>query len=535
MQDDRAANSFYNTKRSHFFAVCLVLFGLSLVLTIGCAATDELYSPAIAPPDTPFKMPEINPPTFPERTFDIRDYGAIGDGITMNTGAIASAIAACAGAGGGRVQVPAGIWLTGPIHLKSNVNLHIDKGAEVSFSTRFEDYLPVVFTRWEGTECYNYSPLIYARDCSNVAITGGGTLDGQGEVWWYWSELQRPAARKLYEAACKGVPVKERVFGTETDALRPQMIQLVNCKNVLLKDYTSRNSPFWTNHLVYCENVIVRNLKLLNPERGPNTDGINIDSCRDVCIDGVYADVGDDAICIKAGLNEDGWRIGRPTENVVVRNCQVRKAHGGFVIGSEMSGGVRNVLVQDCRYEGTEIGIRIKSMRGRGGVVENIWIRDIAMGRIKDDAIRINMFYQSSTVKPLTDTPPQFHSIHIENVTCNEADTAVVIKGLPEKSIKDITLENVTVSAEEGVKVSDGENICLTDVNVTPKRGPVIQLSDSKDVTIRHSDCPVGADIFLRLDGEKTENILLSGNDLSKAKKDIVFGEGVQHNVLIRD
>lgn len=517
------------TIKSYFIAAFLVLSGWGLALTAGCGAANKFYLPVSGPPNTPFEMPDIEPPVFPERTFDICDYGAVGDGATINTEPIANAIAACAEAGGGRVLIPAGIWLTGPIHLKSSVNLHIDEGAEVRFSTRFEDYLPVVFTRWEGTECYNYSPLIYAVNCSNIAITGGGIFDGQGDGWWPWSELQRPAAKRLYDMACKGVSVKERIFGTEKDALRPQMIQLVSCRNVLLEDYTSKNSPFWTNHLVYCENVIVRDLKLLNPEDGPNTDGINIDSCRYVYVDGIYADVGDDAVCLKAGLNEDGWRVGRPTENIVIRNCHVKRAHGGFVIGSEMSGGVRNILVQDCLYEGTDIGIRMKSMRGRGGVVENIWVRDIAMGQIRDDAIRLNMFYKSSTVKPLTDTPPQFRNIHIKDVTCEKADSAVVIKGLPEKSIKDITLENITISAEKGLSISDGERISLTEINITPERGPVMVLTDSRDVAIGGSSCPAGG-VFLKLEGGKTKNIRLSGNNLSDAEKKVVFGEDVQSN-----
>lgn len=518
-----------NSIKSCFVVGCIV-FGL--VLGTSCETANKLNLSAIAPPNTPFEMPEIKPPVFPERTFDIRDYGAVGDGVTVNTKAISGAVAACAEAGGGRVVIPAGVWLTGPIHLKSNINLHIDDKAKLRFSTRYEDYLPVVFTRWEGTECYNYSPLIYALNCNNIAITGGGILDGQGKAWWGWSKLQKPAAQRLYGAACKGVPVKNRIFGTEEDALRPQMIQLVNCKNVLLGGYTSRNSPFWTNHLVYCENVIVRSLKLLNPENAPNTDGINIDSCRNVYIDGIYADVGDDAVCIKSGLNEDGWRVGRPTENIVIRNCYVKKAHGGFVIGSEMSGGVKNILVRDCLYEGTNIGIRMKSMRGRGGVVENIWVRDIAMGRIKNDAIRLNMFYKSSTVEPLTDTPPQFRNIHIKNVTCEKAYSAVVIKGLPERSIKNITLENVTISANKGLSVIDGEHISLAGVNITPKQGPVMLLTDSSDVIIRNSGSLGDSGVFLELKGGKTENIFLSGNSFSNAEKNVVLGEDVQSNAV---
>ncbi len=524
--------SLQNRTRNYLVAVCLALFAASLVLTTGCSATNEPYLLATAPLNTPFKMPDIKPPTFPDRTIDIRDHGAVGDGTTMNTKAIASAIAACAKAGGGRVLVPAGTWLTGAIHLKSNINLQIEKGAELRFSTDHQDYLPVVFTRWAGIECYNYSPFIYARDCTNVAITGSGYINGQGKAWWHWQKREKSA--KLSDAAYNGVPVEERVFGTEEDALRPQMIQLVNCKNVLLKDYTSRNSPFWNNHLVYCEHVIVRNLTLLNPEHGPNSDGINIDSCRYVHINGIYADVGDDAICLKAGMNEDGWRVGRPTENVVIENCRVKKAHGGFVIGSDMSGGVRNIFVQDCHYDGTDIGIRIKSRRGRGGSVENIWVQDITMGQVKYDAIRLNMFY-SSFGPSRSKKPPTFRNIHIRNVTCRQAKGSVQLFGLPERNIENITLENISISAEKGLFCTDAKDIKLVNVKITTEQGPVMLLKDSQDVTVRKSTCPKDTGTFLKLEGGKTKNIRLSDNNLSNAQKDVVLGEDVQPDAVVRE
>ena len=483
--------------------------------------------------DVPFYMPVIQEPVFPDRTFDIRDYGAIGDGITVNTNAFASAIAVCADAGGGKVLIPEGIWFTGPIHLKSNINLHIAQGAEVRFSNNPDDYLPVVFTRLEGIECYNYSPLIYAIDCNNIAITGKGVFNGQGEPWWPWKKKQKKAVQGLYDSQFNGIPVEKRMYGTQEAALRPPMIQLLNCRNVLLEDYTSKNSPFWTTHLVYCDHVIVRNIRLLNPEHAPNTDGLNLDSSRNIHVQGLYADVGDDAVCIKSGMNEDGWRVARPSENIVIENCHVKKGHGGIVFGSDMSGGIRNVFVQNCEYDGTLMGVRMKSMRGRGGYIENIWIQDIKMNNIGWHAIILNMFYGASSATSRSDTPPQFHDIHIKNITCHGARDAITLRGLPEENIENITLENITITAENGLVASDAHAIKLFNVNITPNQGAVMSLQDCRNFTIKGSDTPIDCDTFLHLKGEKTGNIRLINNDLSNVQNEVIVEKEVPAGAIL--
>jgi polygalacturonase len=424
----------------------------------------------------PFDMPAVEPPVFPDRVFDVRDYGAAGNGETLNTESFRLAVEACHESGGGVALIPAGIWVTGPIHLRSNVNLRLEKEAVVRFSTRFADYLPVVFTRWEGIECYNYSPLIYAPDCENVALTGEGTLDGQGAAWWHWKRLQQAAAETLYDAEFDGIPVEERVYGSEEAALRPQFFQPINARRVLVEGVTFVNGPMWTMHPVYCEDVLVRGVTVRT--EGPNTDGLNPDSCRNVLVEGCTFATGDDCIAINAGMNEDGWRVGRPCENIVVRHCRMIEGHGGVVIGSGMSGGVRNVYAHDCTFEGGDRGIRLKSMRGRGGVVENVTFENIRMWGMRGEAIVVNMFYESSTVAPRSDMPPTFRNITIRDVTCDGAGVAVRIRGLPERRIEHLVLENLRLNAIEGIHCQDVDDLTLNNVSGVVREEPLLSCSN---------------------------------------------------------
>ncbi len=432
----------------------------------------------------PFEMPEITLPEFPDKEFNITDYGAVSDTGVINTKAIADAIEACHKAGGGTVKIPPGRWFTGAIHLKSNVNLNIEKGAEVLFSSNPEDYLPVVFTRWEGIECYNYSPLVYAKDCQNIAITGKGSFNGQGKPWHPWKKLQK--AQELYDTEFNKIPVEERIYGSPEAALRPQMIQLLNCEKVLLEDYTSGNSPFWNNHLVYCSSVTVRNIRLVNDPNAPNSDGINFDSCNGVHVSGVHAKVGDDAICIKSGMNEDGWRVGKPCQNILIEDCYVEHGHGGIVFGSDTSGGVENIYIRNCTYDGTDIGIRMKSMRGRGGYVKNIYAENINMKDIKDQAIKINMFYGASSAKNRSEIPPTFKNIHIRNITCKGAKEAINIKGLPEKAAERIFIENVNINAKYGFYADNMANSLLRNVTIIPEEGEAFRLGNCQGVTFEN-------------------------------------------------
>lgn len=430
----------------------------------------------------PFEMPPVRAPSFADRVFDVRDFGAVGDGATGNTEAFRRAIEACHEQGGGLVRIPTGTWTTGPIHLRSNVNLHLAKDALVRFSTRSSDYLPVVFTRWEGTECYNYSPLIYARECENIAITGEGTLDGQGQAWWHWKKLQQGAAKQLYDAEHEGIPVAERVFGTEQAALRPQFFQPLQCRNVLIEGVVFLNGPMWTIHPVYCENVLVRRVTVRT--NGPNTDGLNPDSCRNVLVESCSFSTGDDCIAINSGMNEDGWRVGRPCENVVIRDCHMGDGHGGVVIGSGMSGGVRNVYVHGCRFTGGERGIRLKAMRGRGGVVENVHYQGIRMQDIRDEAIVLNLFYGSSTAAPRSQTSPVFREIYLRDIRCEGAGAAVVLRGLPEQPISHIVLEDLSFTAVSGIRCQDVDDLTLSGVSATIDETPLFSCSNVRGLTV---------------------------------------------------
>jgi polygalacturonase len=424
----------------------------------------------IEPIDPPFAMPAPARPKIPAQAFDIRDFGAVADGKTKATNAIRRAIARASAAGGGTVLVPAGNWLTGPIHLQSNINLHVATGAVLAFSQDFVDYLPPVLTRWEGLEVYNYSPLVYARDCENVAVTGGGKLDGQGAAWWPWKKTQKDAANELYEMASNGVSTESRVLARE-GGLRPSFVQTVGCKNVLVEGVTLTNGPFWTIHPVYSENVIVRRVRV--ETSGPNNDGCDPDSSRNVLIEDSFFSTGDDCVVIKSGLNEDGWRVGKPSENIVVRRLHGERGHGGVVIGSEMSGGVRNVWVTDSEFVGTDRGLRIKSMRGRGGVIENIFYDNVRHRDIRLMVVEVTSFYASSTLEPKTATPPTIRDVHVSNVTARGAKQAIDIVGLPELPVRDISFENVDIVASEGLRCVDCQNVSFKNTKLSSPAGLV--------------------------------------------------------------
>ncbi len=341
-----------------------------------------------------------------------------------------------------RLCIPAGEWESGPICLKSHITLELERGCVIRFSENYEDYLPVRFTRWEGVECYNYSPFIYAKDCEDITICGEGILDGQGEAWWTWKKRQQAAADCLIWAESRGVPVEERVFGTEKDALRPSFLQLVHCKNIVLKDFTIKNGPQWTIHPVYCKNVYASGLHVIT--NGPNTDGLNPDSCENVLIENCEFATGDDCIAINSGLNEDGWRVGRPCKEIEIRNCLFKGGHAAIAIGSGMSGGVENVWIHDCHIEHTERGIRVKSMRGRGGYVRNIKVEKISMKHIKEEAIQVSMNYGSSTSVPVTDQAPVFQNIYFDNIKCEQTAMGIGLCGLPESPIQNIVFQNIS-------------------------------------------------------------------------------------------
>jgi polygalacturonase len=487
----------------------------------------------IAAPAAPFRMPKLKAVSFPNRIFDIRKYGALGDGQFDCCSALAKAIDACHSAGGGKVLVPPGKWFTGPIHLKSNVNLHLEDGAIVRFSSDPARYLPPVFVRWGGVECYNYSPLIYARDCTNIAITGKGVLLGQGKPWWGWEKLQDKSRQRAYDMALTNVPIEKRLFGCEEFPLRPQLILPIDCTDVLLQDFTiAEGGPSWNVHIAYCANVTIRNIKINAPD-GPNNDGIDIDSSCNVLIEDCELHTGDDCIALKSGMNEDGWRVGRPTENVIIRRIRATAGQGGVTIGSDMSGGVRNVFVHDCTFDNVSAGIRMKASRGRGGVVENIVVQDIRMGTIPGDAIQLTTDYPSFVKSD--GKPPSFRDIHIRNVTCEKAKAAVRIVGQSDSPFRDINLENLSIVAEEGLQCVSGNGINLVDVRITPKLGPVLSLRDTQKVLIHGLNSVNPNSVFLDLRGRQTRNIRLGGESSTKTRPAIVLGIDVPRDAIVHE
>jgi polygalacturonase len=420
-------------------------------------------------------LARIKPPTFPNREFDIRKFGAVGDHSTDNTDAFRSAIAACSQAGGGRVMVTAGEFVTGAIELKSNVNLHLIEGATIRFTHDTKKY-PLVFTRWEGTECMNYSPFIYAWEQENIAITGKGTIDGNAdsEHWWPWKSTRPPGSNTeiksqpsdrelLAEMAARGVPPRERIFGNG-HYLRPQFIQPYRSKNILIEGVRLLNSPMWQVTPCLCTNVTVRNLYINSS--GPNTDGCDPESCSDVLIENCFFNTGDDCIAIKSGRNDDGRRVNVPAENIVIQGCHMKNGHGGVTVGSEISGGVRNVFAQDCEMDSPNLNmaVRIKNNAARGGLIESIHARNITVGQVSQAAISIDFFYEEGEKGG---HKPVVRNVSVEKMTTQQSKYAVFLRGF-----KDDPIENLSLSSCWFDRVTDGsvvENvagIALQDVRI---------------------------------------------------------------------
>jgi polygalacturonase len=425
-------------------------------------------------------LARIRQPQFPDRDFVITDYGAVEGGEAVATEAFREAVDACHAAGGGRVVVPAGVFLSGPIHLRSNVELHVSDGATLRFVTDPAAYLPAVFTRWEGVELMNYSPLIYAADEENVAVTGSGTLDGQADEthWWPWKgkeeygwtdgQPEQAAARaRLFQQAEDDVPVAERVFG-EGDYLRPSFVEFYRCRNVLIEGVTIVRSPMWLVHPTLCTNVTVRGLRA--ESHGPNNDGCNPESCTDVLIEGCYFDTGDDCIALKSGRNADGRRVDVPIANVVVRDCTMRDGHGGVVIGSEISGGAHHIYAERCHMDSPNLDrvLRIKTNSIRGGTVEDIYMRDVTAGQVADAVVRINFLYEEGDAG---DFNPTVRRIDVRDVTCDRSEYALYLIGYDDAPIRDVRLSDCRFSdvAKDSV-VEHVEDLVLEDVIINGVR-----------------------------------------------------------------
>lgn len=459
----------------------------------------------------PFTMKKVAMPSFPKRMVSIRDFGAKSDGQTLNTEAIAKAIAQMHEQGGGTVIIPEGLWLTGPIELKSNVRLHTLKGSIVLFTKDFEQY-PMVKTYYEGQECWRNKSPLYANQASNIAITGEGIFDGNGDAWrpvkksnvtsFQWREVLEsggllsgdglvwyPTQRAL-DGSLARIQPKFRSLEQSLaikEYLRPVMLNFIQCKKVLLDGPTFRNSPAWCLHPLLCDDITVRNVSVKNESWAANGDAIDVESCRNVLILDCSFDAGDDGICMKSGKDAEGRQRGVPTENVIISGCKVYNGHGGFVVGSEMSGGVRNVFLTDCQFIGTDNGLRFKSTRGRGGVVENIYIRNVDMANIKSDAILYDLYYggkrtANDSLALATELTPSFRNIHMQDIVCKGASRAAIFQGLPEMKLHDIHLENAVIEADSGIDVFDSENIFLKNVTVHVKGRTPIHINKERNI-----------------------------------------------------
>jgi polygalacturonase len=424
-------------------------------------------------------LTRIDPPDFPADTYAITDFGARSGGDSDCTDAIRLAIERCSQEGGGRVVIPAGVFLTGPVVLLDNVDLHLDDGATLRFQTDPARYLPPVLTRWEGVECMNYSPFIYAYERTNIAITGTGVLDGGAGPgnWWSWKGSaeqgwqegmpnQLEARKRLFAQGEQGVPVEERVMG-EDSYLRPNFIQPYRCRNILIEGVKIVNSPMWEIHPVLCTNVTVRNVTI--DSHGPNNDGCNPESCRDVLIEGCAFDTGDDCIAIKSGRNNDGRRIGVPSENIVIRDCRFRDGHGGVTIGSEISGGARNIFAERCSMESPVLysALRIKSNAVRGGVIENVFLRDIEVALVGRAVVDIDLYYEEGRNGSFL---PAIRNISIERMKVKTCKTALNLVGYEDAPVQNVRLKDVEFQVVTGSwKIEHVTGLTLENTTVNGK------------------------------------------------------------------
>jgi len=518
-------------------------------------------------------LPKVKQPGLKTDTIKITDYKVVADGLTLNTEAINKAISDCSKKGGGVVVIPAGTWLTGPIELKSNVNLHLDRNSVLQFTKDFDQY-PIVEGYFEGLVAGRCKSPISGKDLQNIAITGYGIIDGNGDAWrmvkkdklneTQWAEKLASggvlnADKKIWypsEKSLKGTTVDRpgvllpgrtiKDFEAYKDYLRPNMVVLNNCKQVLLEGVTFQNSPAWNIHPFLCSNLTLRNVTVKNPWYAQNGDGIDLECSTNTLIENSVFDVGDDGICIKSGRDAAGRKLGKPTENVIVRNCVVYHAHGGFVIGSEMSGGARNIFVYNCSFLGTDVGLRFKTVRGRGGVVQNIYVNNINMKDIGAEAILFDMYYEAKdpvvlagekreapkvVTLPVTEATPQFKDFHVSNITCNGAGTAIFIRGLPEMNVLGAYMDNMTIKAKKGIVCTEATGVYIRGLHlVTDEPNPTVSIDNSQSVTFENVTYS-GNKLLFNISGNNTADINVSGTKASMA--DVKFADGATKNSIV--
>ncbi len=522
----------------------------------------------------PFHMPSIAIPHFPSARFDIRAYGAVPDGTTLNTAAFADAVQACVEAGGGIVNVPPGTWLTGPIELQSNVCLNLERGAVVQLSNRLEDF-PLIPRDGDSTHGYIVAPPVYAHDAKNIAITGKGIIDGAGEIWRYvlrekqtarqWEELVAsggvvtPDGKQWWPSkeALEGESYLRNLFQTNPHPrksdferakqfMRPDLVVFVRCNGILFDGPTFRNSPRYHLHPIQSENIIIFDVTVLTPWFAMNGDGIDLSSCRNVVVSSSTLDVGDDGICLKPAHIASWQKTGPSCSEIVIAGCTVYHAHGGFVIGSESYGGVKNVSVRNCVFMDTDVGIRFKSARGRGGLVEDVFIDGIQMRAIANEAVLFDMYYSGGAPEvesakdrsvrarePVTPRTPQFQNFVVKNIVCNGAARAVLINGLPELPIKNIEFDSLSIASTLGVTCIDALGIRFKDCRISARRGPAILVNAGSDMLFAGGSYRSASGATVRVDGASSQGVRLRGINVHDGKPSAEYGPGVDTGAVV--
>jgi len=516
-----------------------------------------------------FKMAKVNEPIIPKNTVNLKDFGAVNGGYVLNTKAFADAIDAVSKKGGGKVIIPPGIWLTGPIVLKSNLELHAETGALIKFSTDKTLY-PIIETSFEGLNTWRCISPIYGKNLVNIAFTGNGVWDGSGEAWrqvkkskltdeqwkkfvasggvlndkkdsWYPSEQYLKGSKGADQNVRPDLKTKED-FEAIHDFLRPVLVSIQNSKRVLFDGPVFQNSPAWNIHPFMIEDLIVRNITVRNPWFSQNGDGLDVESCKNVIIENSSFDVGDDAICIKSGKDKDGRDRGVACENIIVKNNIVYHGHGGVTVGSEMSGGVKNLHVSNCTFMGTDVGLRFKSTRGRGGIVENIFISNIFMTDIPSQAISFDLYYGGKSIAetlaeggntvstkavPVNEETPQFKNISIKNITIKGAQQAVFLQGLPEMNLQNIEISNLIAKADKGFSIIDANGIKITNAKLDISSSNVFEIYNVKNMSLKNIEFNSTSAKAVNINGEANNNIeLISSQNLDFAKRTTV-GETV--------
>jgi polygalacturonase len=533
----------------------LFLFGAAFIISPPIARAQNSSDQEIKAytANLPFAMPEIKAPVFPANRVSIIDFGAVADGETMNTKAINEAIRACAKKGGGTVVIPAGVWLTGPIEFESNINLSVETGALVIFSPKFEDYpMPSKGNR--------VTSPIHGQGLTNIAITGAGTFNGNGQYWRpvkkekltdrQWKELVARGGvvtpdGKMWWPSTEAMngenylknlrmtnkkPTPEEIAGAR-EFLRPTMVDFADCSNLLIDGPTFTNTPGWVLHPTECENVIIRNTIVNNDWWGQNTDAVDISACRNVLFYRNVLNAGDDGICMKSSVSK---KREFALENVVIADCIVYHGHGGFVIGSNTDGGMRNVSVKNCTFIGTDIGLRFKSARDRGGRVEKIYIDGIRMKDIATSAILFDLFYEGNGDNdPSRVKMPYFRDFDIQNVVCDGAAEAVFVRGLSDSPITSISLRNMSIVANRAMTMEDADGFTLSNVRLNFKSGPVLSAKNSKDIRLDKVSTVSTPAVYVKASGPRTGNITVSKAEAAKAKKDFELAPDVKTGAIV--